>query len=55
MILFHAHVGLLVLGLINDAHGSGFGKCPNYPSMPKFNLTRVNHSLILKFFVLKLY
>lgn len=21
--------------------GSGFGKCPNYPTMPKFNMTQV--------------
>lgn len=34
---------LVLFGLIyiESVHSSGFGKCPNYPSMPKFNLTKV--------------
>ncbi|KAL9875405.1 glial Lazarillo isoform 1-T11 [Glossina fuscipes fuscipes] len=23
------------------AHGAGFGRCPNYPSMPKFNMSQI--------------
>uniref|UniRef100_A0A336K828 Josephin-2 n=1 Tax=Culicoides sonorensis TaxID=179676 RepID=A0A336K828_CULSO len=26
--------------LINSVNSSGFGRCPNYPSMPKFNVTK---------------
>lgn len=34
-------IGLVVI-IVNRVEASGFGKCPNYPSMPKFNLTKVN-------------
>lgn len=39
-----------VLAIVNRAQASGFGKCPNYPSMPKFNLTKVKfHYFYFKF------
>lgn len=46
------HMGVFVFGLaiISTVHGSGFGKCPNYPSMPKFNLTKVNATFEYCFF-----
>lgn len=31
---------LIVLAQLKTIEASGFGKCPNYPSMPKFNMTR---------------
>uniref|UniRef100_A0A1A9V0S6 Lipocalin/cytosolic fatty-acid binding domain-containing protein n=1 Tax=Glossina austeni TaxID=7395 RepID=A0A1A9V0S6_GLOAU len=30
---------LLLMGVA--AYGAGFGRCPNYPSMPKFNMSRI--------------
>lgn len=47
------HMGVFVFGLaiISTVHGSGFGKCPNYPSMPKFNLTKVNATFEYCFFL----
>lgn len=41
--------GLIVTGMV---HASGFGKCPNYPSMPKFNLTKVNPLILMTKFSL---
>lgn len=38
---------ILLITTIAMVHGSGFGKCPNYPSMPKFNLTKVIHFCFL--------
>ncbi|XP_001661562.2 apolipoprotein D [Aedes aegypti] len=31
---------LLIVQHLKMVHSSGFGKCPNYPTMPKFNMTR---------------
>ena len=31
----------LWLARLSPVLASGFGKCPNYPSMPKFNMTKV--------------
>ncbi|XP_063701908.1 apolipoprotein D [Culicoides brevitarsis] len=35
---------IIIIGLIaihiHPGYSSGFGKCPNYPSMPKFNVTK---------------
>ncbi|XP_065089367.1 apolipoprotein D-like [Ochlerotatus camptorhynchus] len=31
---------LLIVAQLKMIESSGFGKCPNYPSMPKFNMTR---------------
>lgn len=33
---------VLTLTIANTGSSSGFGKCPNYPSMPKFNVTKVS-------------
>lgn len=30
-----------ILLLVRLAESSGFGKCPKYPSMPKFDMTKV--------------
>ncbi|KFB47988.1 AGAP005223-PA-like protein [Anopheles sinensis] len=36
----------LWLARLSPVLASGFGKCPNYPSMPKFNMTKFrNHVL----------
>lgn len=32
----------LTLTIAQTGSSSGFGKCPNYPSMPKFNVTKVS-------------
>lgn len=35
--------GVLLCGFLLQAVSSyGFGRCPKYPSMPKFNLTKVS-------------
>jgi hypothetical protein len=31
-----------VIVLTDNVRSSGFGKCPNYPSMPKYNMSRVS-------------
>lgn len=53
--LAFALVGPLVLLQLlladNAVHGSGFGRCPKYPSMPKFNMTRVCLCAVLCMFV----
>lgn len=32
---------------MDDVQSSGFGRCPNYPSMPKFNMTKVRVVLVV--------
>ncbi|XP_064541479.1 apolipoprotein D [Drosophila montana] len=32
---------VLLLTLVEQANAYGFGRCPKYPSMPKFNMSRV--------------
>lgn len=45
--LINVFSGMIVLLIITNhkilipVSGSGLGKCPNYPSMPKFNMTQV--------------
>lgn len=43
---------LLLLGCmtanLRTVDGSGFGRCPKYPSMPKFNITRVRMCVCVK-------
>lgn len=40
----------LTLTIAQTGSSSGFGKCPNYPSMPKFNVTKVSLNNFCKIF-----
>lgn len=35
----------IILTILHSTTSSGFGRCPNYPSMPKFNVTKVSKIL----------
>lgn len=42
-------IGTVVAALtvaVSNVDGSGFGRCPNYPSMPRFNISRVNFVIL---------
>lgn len=45
--LFAATALLLAAFACGRTDASGFGRCPKYPSMPKFNMTKVNMYIFL--------
>lgn len=57
MVCHRSLFGLFLIHIIfarNYVQSSGFGRCPKYPSMPKFNMTKViiianraSHSIII--------